>query len=255
MTIARRSTIARRNAVAQGTSFLASFDLLQDIASHVIAGVNPHVVHNLEKYHALKKVHYMSAMEDMPGDYLEFGVFTGSSFCHSMRCARRMQKINPAIARTRFFGFDSFAGFGALSEDDTHPFYTDTNFNTTLAKVERRARKTACDFEYQLVPGFFSESLRQGPARYGITQARIVFIDSDTYASAKDALAFCRGAVQAGTYVILDDFFSYRGAWDKGVARAFKEEYLDRGFVMRHCFNYGMGGAVYLIADRPREAA
>ena len=34
---------------------------------------------NLEKYGALHKAHYMASIEQVPGDYLEFGVFSGSS--------------------------------------------------------------------------------------------------------------------------------------------------------------------------------
>ena len=66
--------------------FLSKLDFLQDFASVFIASLNPAVVHNLEKYMALKKVHYLSAIESIEGDYLEFGVFNGSSFCHSIRC-------------------------------------------------------------------------------------------------------------------------------------------------------------------------
>ena len=66
--------------------FLSKLTFLQDFASNIIAKINPAVTHNLEKYHAIKKVMYLTAIEDIEGDYLEFGVFTGSSFCHSIRC-------------------------------------------------------------------------------------------------------------------------------------------------------------------------
>ena len=118
--------------MASKFGFLSRLEFLQDLASALISRVNPAVVHNLEKYYALKKVHYLSSIENIEGDYLEFGVFTGSSFCHSIRCSRRMNKINPNVLSTRFFGFDSFCGFGTLSEDDTHSFYTDENFETNL---------------------------------------------------------------------------------------------------------------------------
>jgi O-methyltransferase len=225
----------------------------QNVASWLIAAVNPHITHNLEKYYALKKVHYMSALEDIGGDYLEFGVFTGSSFCHSMRCCRRMRKFNPNVRDTRFFGFDSFQGFGTVASDDKHPFYTDINFKTSFEQVDKRARKAARDSQYRLVPGFFSESLKDGPGKLGITTARIVFIDSDTYASARDALRFCAPLIQDGTYIILDDFFSYRGSSHKGVARAFDELKRDEKISVRHAFNYGMGGAVYVVSERTAD--
>ena len=74
--------------------FLSKLNFLQDFVSSLIARVNPAIVHNIEKYIAIKKVHYLSAIEDIEGDYIEFGVFTGSSFCHSIRCVKNLANIN-----------------------------------------------------------------------------------------------------------------------------------------------------------------
>lgn len=236
--------------MASKFGFLSRLEFLQDLASALIAWINPAVVHNLEKYHALKKVHYLSSIEDTKGDYLEFGVFTGSSFCHSIRCCRRMSKLNPKVLSTRFYGFDSFSGFGTLSEDDKHPFYTDENFATSLPQVNKRVAKVAGSIGFSLIPGFFSDSLKEGAAALGIVRSRIIFIDSDTYSSAAEALTFCLPTVQEGTFVVLDDYFSYKGSEAKGVARAFAE-FIEQGrFSVRHVLTYGMGGAVYIISGK-----
>lgn len=216
-----------------------------------IAGLNPAIVHNVEKYHVLKKVHYLSAIEDIEGDYLEFGVFTGSSFSHSLRCCRKSARLNPAAMKTRFFGFDSFSGFGTLSDEDKHPFYTDTNFATSLPRVEARAKRAAGQLAFSLVPGFFSDTLKDGAAALSIEKARIIFIDSDTYSSSAEALTFCRPTVQRGTFIILDDYFSYKGSEDSGVARAFKEFLAESSVKVRHVFTYGMGGAVFIVSETP----
>lgn len=234
---------------------LGRLNFLQNIVSYFISGAKPAIIHNLEKYYALKKVHYLSAIEDVKGDYLEFGVFTGSSFCHSLRCCRKTAGLNPDVANTRFFGFDSFQGFGELKDQDKHPFYTDENFETSLPRVSKRARKAAGKLAHRLVPGFFSDSLKDGPAAYDITRARIVFIDSDTYSSSQEALTFCLPIVQEGTFVILDDFYSYKGSLEKGVAKAFAE-FVERGrFQVRQVFTYGMGGAVFVISGKGAQSA
>lgn len=229
--------------------FLSKLEFLQDWVSSLISGINPAIVHNLEKYHTLRKVHYLSAIENVEGDYLKFGVFTGSSFCHSIRCCAKLVKLNPKIRDTHFFGFDSFSGFGTLAEDDKHPFYTDENFETSLQQVDRRVRRVAKSITYSLIPGFFSDSLRQGPSHYGVKKSRIIFIDSDTYSSASEALTFCIPTVQEGTFIVLDDFYSYKGSNVQGVTRAFTE-FLQHGcFKARHVFTYGMGGVVYVISE------
>ena len=154
--------------------FLAKMEFLQDLASFILAKINPAVIHNLEKYHALKKVHYLSAIEDIDGDYLEFGVFTGSSFCHSLRCNRRLLYLNPKLRDTIFYGFDSFSGFGELENEDMHSFYTDQNFDTDFDKVNKRVKRVAKDTSYKLIPGYFSESLKAGSRAIGINKAKII---------------------------------------------------------------------------------
>ena len=235
--------------------FWLRLEFLQNWASACIAGLNEAILHNLEKYYALKKVFWLSMIEDIEGDYLEFGVFTGSSFCHAIRCCRKLAKTHPHGAAVKFYGFDSFAGFGDLKEEDRHPAYTDGNFAVNLADVERRVRKAAGGAAFRLIPGFFSESLRHGPQEYGIEKARIVFIDSDTFDSARQALDFCRPAIQQGTFLVLDDYFSYRGREDRGVRRAFSEFAASGRVEVRQVFSYGMGGVVFVVSRTPSQAA
>ena len=228
---------------------LSRLEFLQNWASALIAGLNPAVIHNLAKYYAIKKVCYLSAIEDTEGDYLEFGVFTGSSFCHALRCLRKLSNIHPSVATTKCYGFDSFAGFGPLEEEDQHPFYTNENFSTSLPQVERRVRRAAGHMSFRLIPGFFRESLRRGARQHGIEKARIIFIDSDTFASTRLALAFCGPALQQGTFIMLDDYFSYRGREDRGVRGAFAEFVRKAGVKTRQVFTYGMGGVVLVVSE------
>lgn len=229
---------------------LSRLNFLQDWASTLIAGLNPAIVHNLEKYHTLKKVHYLSAIESIEGDYLEFGVFTGSSFCHSIRCCKKLAKLNPNTIKTKFYGFDSFTGFGTLEEDDNHPFYKDENFATNSLAVNRRVSRVAGDIKFQLIPGFFRDTLKEGAKQLGIEKSRIIFIDSDTYSSASEALTFCIPTLQEGTFIVLDDYYSYRGSDKRGVKRAFSEFIALSNIQVRHVFTYGLGGTVYVISEK-----
>ena len=81
-------------------------------------------------------------------------------------------------------------------------------FETSFEKVDTRVNKVSKELEYKLIKGFFDESLSKNPSYYGIEKSRIIFIDSDTYSSAKEALLFITPTIQEGTYIILDDFFS-----------------------------------------------
>jgi len=235
--------------MASKFGFISRLNFLQNWLSIFLARTNPAIIHNIEKYLVIKKVHYLSAIENIDGDYLEFGIFTGSSFCHSMRCCKAMSKLNPNILKTKFFGFDSFSGFGKINEEDKHPFYTDENFDTNYDKVHKRVEKIGGNFQFKLIQGFFSETLLNKPSFYGIINARIIFIDSDTYSSSKEALNFCAELIHNGTFLILDDYFSYKGSLDKGVAKAFKEFLKETGFSVREVFTYGMGGRVFVVSE------
>ena len=234
--------------MASKFGFLSKLEFLQGLSSRIISSINPAVIHNLEKYYTLKKVHYLSAIEDIEGDYLEFGVFTGSSFCHSIRCNNKLIHLNPTALSTKFYGFYSFKGFGEISEEDKHSFYTDENFDTDFQKVQKRVAKVAKHTSFELIPGFFSESLSKGPSSLGIKKARIIFVDSDTYSSSSEALIFCQSLVQVGTFIILDDYFSYKGSLERGVKKAFDEFLEITGIQIRRVFTYGMGGAVFIVS-------
>ena len=173
----------------------------------------------------LRKRSILNSLEHQTGDYLEFGVYTGSSFCHAIKCFKKTERFNPYQKETKFVGFDSFEGFGELDEDDKHPFYVDQNFTTSYKKVKRRVEKTLKGWgaESQLVQGYFEDTLKVNPSEYGIKNIRIAFIDSDTYSSSKCAFEFIKNNVKSGTHIILDDFYSYNGNPRKGVSLAFTE--------------------------------
>ena len=116
--------------------------VFKNIASNIISGLNPAIIHNIEKYWAIKKTVYLNSLEQQIGDYVEFGVYTGSSFCHSIRCFNKHEKFNPNQRQTKFIGFDSFEGFGKLDDFDQHPFYIDQNFKTDFRNVKKRVEKT-----------------------------------------------------------------------------------------------------------------
>ena len=223
---------------------LSKFDVLQTIPSIIISKINPAIFHNIGKYLAIKKAFYLSSIEGIEGDYFEFGVFTGSSFCHAIRCAKANEKYDERLGSMHFFGYDSFEGFGELQESDEHRFYTDLNFTTNYEKVYVRVKRVADESRFTLNKGYFEQTLKGNHP----SKSRIIFIDSDTNSSATLALSYLKQSLQEGTIIILDDYFSYKGSRDKGVAGAFqmfcKQEKID----FRQIASYGMGGVIMIIS-------
>ncbi len=76
---------------------------------------------------------FITAHDKTFGSYLEFGIFTGSSFNYAMNLHKNIYKL---FGKTNcdFFGFDSFKGFGSVKEEDEHPMFNDNNFSVDEEK-------------------------------------------------------------------------------------------------------------------------
>lgn len=222
---------------------------LQDMVARAMAWLPPILQNNLGKYDSLKKAFYLTSHDGVEGDYLEFGVFTGASLAAAIRFSRR--SFLPRQGPMRFFGFDSFAGFGELKEDEKgHGWLHDAHFETDAAMVRRRVERLVDDPSHiRLVEGFFSETLAgKLPQDYGIDKAAVVLIDCDTSSAAEPVFEFLALALQEGTILVIDDFFIYKGSSSRGVYGAFRKfEAGLKGWRLRPMWTYGCGGVVYIV--------
>ena len=223
--------------------FVKKNPFFQNLISSLYSRVPAMVEHNLGKYLALKKALYLTGLEKLEGDYLEFGVFTGSSFVFSVKANRRLHLIHDS-SKTRFFGFDSFSGFGNVTTDDKHPFYQDGTFTVDAQKVIANIHRQTRGTEVTIVPGYFEDTLTKKSAlEYGIKKARVVFIDCDLYEPSLLALEFVRPLLQKGMVLQMDDYYSYKGDPELGVQGAFAEfNRRHPEFVWRRVYDYGFGG-------------
>lgn len=244
----------RKNRKFSLFGFLSRSAFLQNCISGLVNFAPFPTIHNVAKYVALTKAFYYTLTEEIQGDYLEFGVFTGSSFCHAIQCEKKSikySKHNQNYIPARFWGFDSFEGFGNLSKEDDHPAFRDDIFSVDYESVNKRVQRTAGKkIEASLIKGLFSDSLKDGSDKIGIKFAKIIMIDCDTYIGASQALTFCEPIIQEGTLLIMDDMNAFKGDRSKGEAKAFFE-FLERiNFDLKLLFNYGIGGQVFIVIKK-----
>ena len=227
--------------------FLKSIFIFQDIVSWIKTKIPFVLEHNLAKYDAIKKAFYITALENLPGDYCEFGVFTGSSFVCAMRAHQKLE--NRGSINTTFYGFDSFTGFGNITEEDKHWFYLNDIFTINKKKVLKFIKKRAKKTKFKIIEGYFENTIENISCKdLGINELRIVFIDCDMKQPAKLSLNFVKNGLQQGTIIILDDFFSYKGSKERGVAGAFYEFCnQNKNIHFRELLNYGMGGKAFIV--------
>ncbi len=228
---------------------------LQTLVVRFIAALPPAIEHNVGKTQAIKKALYLACLENVPGDYLEFGVFEGTSLLAAFECDRRFR--GPETPRRKFWGFDSFEGFKYFDGRDRHPFFKEGEFRSSLPQTQRRlARAIRGRAEFELVPGYFEQTIAGKCAPdLGIGRVSVALIDCDLGTPARLALEFIRPALPNGAVIILDDYFAYRGSRELGVAGAFAQFQADHpALVFRRLFDYGHGGQGFVLAAGGEEA-
>jgi predicted O-methyltransferase YrrM len=161
---------------------------------------------------------------DEVGDYLEFGVYTGTSLACMHRALTRQ-----GIEHVRLVGFDSFQGLPESAATDETSRYLPWelgDYSSPIAVSREAMRGKGVDLDrVTLVKGWFEDTLNERTIeQHGIRKAGVIMIDSDLYTSAKAALDFCAPLIQDHAVVVFDEWFpATLGADNVGERRAFDE--------------------------------
>ncbi len=227
---------------------------LQTQVVRALAALHPAIEHNIGKIGALKKAFYLANLENVPGDYVEFGMYEGTSFIGAFECHMRTRL--PQTAARAFWGYDSFSGFKYSSDADKHPFFREGEFTSSYQKTrDRIARHFRDRAKWTVTPGYVENTIGGRTAlEFGIDKVAIAFIDVDLGKPACVALDFLRPALQPGSIIILDDYFFYHASVTRGVAGAFKD-FRNRNpeLAFRRLFDYGCGGQAFILAEGGAE--
>jgi O-methyltransferase len=160
------------------------------------------------------------------GDYLEFGVYVGTSMTSMHRALDRL-----GIDHVRLVGFDSFEGLPAAARHEEDGYWRAGMYRSDIELTRERLTDAGVDWDrVNLVKGWFDETLDSARApEYGIREAGVVMVDCDLYSSTKTALDFCEPLLAEESIVIFDDWSAAEAASDGrcvGERLAF-EEFLD----------------------------
>ena len=174
-----------------------------------------------ERIDFLKKVMNFVHKCKIPGDYLEFGVFKGSTFTEAYKIAKA-KKINGM----RFFAFDSFEGLPESSGiDKDSGQFEKGEYKFSIERFKDNLKKAGINLkDVKIIPGWFDQVLNSGLKKeLGLENTAVVWIDSDLYESAVPALDFITDLVVDGTIIVFDDWFFFKGNPNRGEQRAFGE--------------------------------
>jgi O-methyltransferase len=161
--------------------------------------------------------------KELVGDYLEFGVFQGTSMICMWGLLKELE-----LEHVRLFGFDSFEGMPDLARTDDGGHWKPGEFAAPYKLVkERLAEAGVPERRAVLIKGWFSDTLnKETAASHGIAKAGVIMVDADLYTSSKQALDFCAPLIQQEAVLLMDDWYANGGAFierNMGQPRALKE--------------------------------
>ena len=222
---------------------------IQNFASTIISRIPPFLDFSFAKYMAIKKAMYITAIDQTYGSYLEFGVFTGSSFNFAMKVNKQLEK-NFGFTDCEFIGFDSFEGFGTIKENDKHPFYKNETFSINEKKVLKNIEKCSKGQKNRIIKGYYEKTLLDKTTiDLKIEKSRVILIDCDLKESTRLALEFVKPSLQEGTIILFDDYIWYKGNEDKGEHGAFKDFKIKfKNIRFRRAFDYGYGSRAFVVS-------
>jgi hypothetical protein len=183
------------------------------------------------------------SLAKLEGDYLEFGVFRGTSFIMASKLAQTYNM--PAM---RLFAFDSFEG---LPNSEGKAF-TKSEFSCSEVLFRKIIEKAGMDLsKVVIVKGFYSNSLDEDTKRKYNIKAAIVHIDCDLYSSTKEVLNFIENIVTHGTILIFDDWDSFKDedVENMGERKAFKEWSLFNCF--EELYDFRGCGKAFIMKESP----
>tara|TARA_Y100000768_G_C23678588_1_gene541192 strand:+ start:36 stop:683 length:648 start_codon:yes stop_codon:yes gene_type:complete len=166
------------------------------ILSFIVRNINGDLYHNASKFHQINKIWRNIKLDQIPGDYIEFGIYKGKSLYHSIKSAETIGIKDDRI----FWGLDSFEGFPV----ENHNFYKNYNFKTSYKKVSKQFKNYK---NTNIVKGFFKDSLQTSNLQ-NLKTLSFAFIDCDIYESTIDIFNYLKTRMANGGFLMIDDFTS-----------------------------------------------
>ncbi len=185
---------------------------------------------------------------EVPGDYLEFGVFEGTTFSYATKL------MAPIFPTMRFIAFDSFEGLPAPDGIDADNGFSSGfhkgQFACSQEQFIKNLRQEEVDVERVItVKGWFDKSLDKSTVKkHALTKAAAIWIDCDFYESTVPVLNFITPFLSVGTVILFDDWRCFRNLPDHGQQRACREWLAKNPQIKLHDFiSFGFHGMSFTV--------
>jgi O-methyltransferase len=165
------------------------------------------------------KVMQFLKLNDIKGDYLEFGCYRGMTFGLAHK-HKHLAKLN-----MHFYAFDSFLGMPKPKGIDAKsPLHEGDQAMSIKQFTEKLRAEGISEAEYSIIPGFYNQSLKENPReKIGSSAAALVYVDCVYYESTVPVLDYVLPLLQTGSVIAFDDFYCFSGDPERGQQLAIKE--------------------------------
>jgi len=187
-----------------------------ELASRIIEVLDNRSDNRMTELGMLSHAFEFAKINQVTGDYFEFGLWRGKIFRYAYRMKQRY-----GLHDMKQWGFDSFQGLPSIEDNQDNIWYkgqfscTRTEFETILASYG------ICASEYDLIEGFYNNSLNDDAhRRLSGRKAAVIYIDCDLYDSTIRVLNFIQRYVVNGAILCFDDFYNYKGNPEQGEQKA-----------------------------------
>jgi O-methyltransferase len=222
-------------------------------------------VHKSDREGILYKAWGHVFTSQIPGDYVEFGVYRGDSLAKSYKKYVQFQnwlkgqlttpeKWRHEVAnnfikhKAKFHGLDTFAGMP--DNDEENVTYKGGTFTTDIVDVEKFCNEAGLKGEELILyKGLFEETSDQLRENLQGRKISILNVDCDLYVSAKTALEVAKPFLSLGSIILFDDYNAYSASNREGERKAFKEFQAESNLVWEPWQAYHFVGQSFICVD------
>lgn len=229
-----------------GTQKEASWEMgkLRNIAIRLVDFLDRKAENRFWEIGMVSQAFHFAKINDIRGDYLEFGLWEGKTFMAALRC-----KAKFGMSSVMLWGFDSFEGLPEVSHSPDE-IWKKGQFSCSEERFRGILKENGfSERDFQLVKGFYDRSLNADlHKRLAGRKAMAIYVDCDLYESTRDVLRFLPPYLQNGTIICFDDYYCYKADPQQGEQKAIRE-FLDQrpGITFLPYMDYGPTGKSFIV--------
>lgn len=200
------------------------------------------------RWNAIDKVADYLVGTQIPGDYLEFGVYMGTTFRYAYKI------MSPLFSEMKFVALDSFEGLPSPQGMDARDNYTsgffEGQFKCSEEEFVELLNKDGINRDkVKIIKGWFQDTLSPEKAHgYGLEKIAAAWVDCDLYESTVPILNFISSRISTGSVILFDDWHCFRNLPDLGQQRACREWLSENPeFILHELISFGFHGQAFTV--------